>query len=341
MPVLRRPLTAAAALALAAGAVAPALAWEDAGHRMIGELGARALPPSLPAFLRTPEAARDIGEWAREPDRSRGSGRPHDPDRDAGHFADVDDAGKMLGGPPVEHAPNTRAEYEKQLQAVGTDSWKAGYLHYSIAEGWQQLVKDFAYWRADSYGEKAATDPKHKAWLTEDRMRREKQLIFDLGYWAHFVGDASQPLHTTYHYNGWGDFPNPKGYTLEHIHGPIEGEFVNRNIKPQAVRGAMRPYVDCGACNIMDMTGAYLADEHQYVEPLYQLEKAGGFKDGDPRGTAFITARLAEGAAELRDLVVDAWNASGKMTVGYPGTAAADVESGKAGDAYELLYGGH
>ena len=337
----RRPLLAFAALLMAAGAAGPAVAWEDVGHRWIGTLAMQALPATLPAFLRTPEAARDVGEWAREPDRSRGAGRTHDQDRDPGHFADVDDAGKLLGGPTLDHMPVTRAEYEKQLQAVGTDGWKAGYLYYNLVEGWQQLVKDFAYWRADAYGEKAATDPAHKAWLREDRVRREKQLIFELGYWSHFVGDGSQPLHVTYHYNGWGNFPNPKGYTTERIHGPFEGDFVIHNLKIDAVKAAMRPPADCGSCDISAMSGAYLANTHQYVETVYQMWKDGELKDGNPKGTAFVTARVADGAAELRDMVVAAWNVSGKMVVGYPGVAAADVETGKAGDAYDLLYGGH
>ena len=164
MADFRRPLLALAAIVAASGAARPALAWEDVGHRWIGTLGVQALPPSLPAFLRTPEVARDIGEWSREPDRSRGAGRTHDSDRDPGHFADIDDDGKLLGGPTLDHMPLTRAEYEKQLQAAGTDSWKAGYLYYNLVEGWQQLVKDFAYWRADAYGEKTSTDPAHKAW---------------------------------------------------------------------------------------------------------------------------------------------------------------------------------
>jgi hypothetical protein len=332
-------IAALAVLAVGAGWAGQALAWEDVGHRWIGQLAVAALPDSLPAFLRSPEAIRDVSELAREPDRSKGSGRTHDSDRDPGHFVDGDETLKVLGGPPLAHLPLTRAEYEKQLQAVGTDSWKAGYLPYSIIEGWQQLVKDFAYWRADAAGEKAAGDPAHKAWLTQDRLRRERQLVLDLGVWAHYVGDASQPLHLTYHYNGWGTGPNPGGYTLAHIHSPIEGDFVNRNIRLGMVKAAMRPYADCGACNINEMTGAYLVNEAQHVEPLYQLEKDGGFKDGDPRGIGFITARLSEGAAELRDLVIDAWNASGKMVVGYPGVSAADVEAGKAGDAYALLYG--
>jgi hypothetical protein len=336
-----RCFLAFAALAVVGGWAGRALAWEDVGHRWIGTLAVSALPPSLPAFLRTPQAARDVGEWAREPDRSRGAGRTHDQDRDPGHFVDGDEAGKVLGGPSLGRLPLTRAEYEKQLQVVGQDSWKGGYLPYNIIEGYQQLAKDFAYWRAAAYGERVANDRAHRAWLTQDRLRREKQLVFELGYWAHFVGDASQPLHMTYHYNGWGPGPNPNGYTTEHIHGPVEGEFVNRNIKFEAVKAAMRPYGDCGTCNINEMVGAYLVNEAQYVEPVYQLWKDGGFVDGNPRGVAFITARLSEGAAELRDLVTDAWNASGKVTVGYPGASASDVEAGKAGDAYDLLYGNH
>lgn len=339
MPQPHRSFLAFAALAAACGWAGQALAWEDVGHRWIGVLGASSLPATVPAFLRTPQAARDIGEWAREPDRSRGAGRTHDQDRDPGHFADGDENMKVLGGPELAHLPTTRAEYEKQLQAVNQDSWKAGYLPYSIIEGYQQLAKDFAYWRAETYGEKVAKDPAHKAWLTQDRIRREKQILFDLGYWAHFVGDGSQPLHMTYHYNGWGPGPNPKGFTNEKIHGPFEGEFVNRNVKFEAVRAAMRPYADCGACNINEMVGAYLVNTAKYVEPTYELWKDGGLKDGDPRGVAFVTARISEGAAELRDLVTDAWNASGKATVGYPAVSATDVEAGKAGDAYDLLYG--
>jgi hypothetical protein len=334
-----RILLALAALTVGASWAGQALAWGDTGHRMVGMLAAEAFPPSIPAFLRTPQAILDIGELAREPDRSRGSGRTHDSDRDPGHFADGDDDGKLLGGPPLGQQPPTRAELEKQLQAAGTDSWKAGYLNYSIVEGWQQLVKDFAYWRADVYGARIAKDPRHRTWLVADRIRREKLILVNLGVWAHFVGDASQPLHTTVHYNGWGPGPNPMGFTLEHIHVPLEGVYVTHNVKPDAVKAAMRPYQDCGACDINAMTGDYLVAESKHMIPMYQLEKDGGFKDGDARGVDFMTLRLAEGAAELRDLVVDAWNASGKMTVGYPGATAADIEAGKAGDAYDLLFG--
>ncbi len=78
---------------------------------------------------------------------------------------------------------------------MGSDEYKAGYFPYSIIDGWQQLVKDFAYWRANAAGEKFARNDAQRAWFVRDRQTREQLTIRDLGYWSHFVGDASQPLH--------------------------------------------------------------------------------------------------------------------------------------------------
>jgi hypothetical protein len=52
-------------------------------------------------------------------------------------------------------------------------------------------------------------------------------------------------------------------------------------------------------------------------------------RPGDPRVGAFATARLAEGASELRDLIVEAWRASATTKVGWRPIAVQDVLSGK------------
>ena len=49
--------------------------------------------------------------------------------------------------------------------------------------------------------------------MQHDQERREQHDPADLGDWAHFVGDGSQPMHVSVHFNGWGDFPNPRGFT--------------------------------------------------------------------------------------------------------------------------------
>ena len=326
-------------LACAVAAPGPALAWGGAGHRMIGQAAMESLPPELPAFLRTPQAVADVGELSRELDRSKGAGRVHDTNRDPGHYLDLNDDGTALGGPRLAALPPTREDYEKALGAVGANSWKAGYLPYSIVDQEEQLTRDFAFWRVLAYAEAHEQAPDRKSWFTADRIRREALILSTLGQLSHYVGDGSQPLHVTIHFNGWGDFPNPAGYTKAHIHAPFESDFVGANIKEPAVRAAMPAPAPCG-CALEKRTAAYLATTAAKVEPLYQLEKAGGFKEADPRGVAFALERVAAGAAELRDAIVEAWNTSGgpKTSLGYPPTKVVDVLAG-AVDPYEALYG--
>ena len=333
---MSKPISALA-FALCMGLSTQALAWGATGHRIIGVLGVQTLPDSVPAFLRAPGVAADVGELAREPDRWKGSGKTHDNMRDPAHFVDLDDAGKVMDGPALGALPVTKTEYDAALAAVGADSAKAGFLPYSIVDGWQQLVKDLALWRADVAGVRLEKDPARRAWLERDRQRREAQTIQDLGVWAHYVGDGSQPLHVSLHFNGWGPGPNPEGFTTQRIHAPFEGPFVRANVTPQAVRAKMPPPGDC-RCEIEARTSAYLGQTYAQVLPLYRLEKAGAFAGPDPRGVAFATERVAAGAAEVRDLVVAAWNASAFGTVGYPPTPVTQIEAGQA-DAYSLLYG--
>jgi hypothetical protein len=326
-------LTAAALLA----APPPALAWGAHGHRMVGEAAMRALPADTPAFLRTSYAVTEVGELSREVDRSKGAGKIHDSDRDPGHFIDIDAAGKILGGPALLPLPPTRADYETGLRAAGLDSWKAGYLPYSIIDRVQQLTLDFAYWRILAAAEANPKWKTHRAWYRADRKRREALILATLGQLSHFVGDASQPLHLSVHFNGWGDYPNPNGYTTARVHTPFEGQFVRASVTPAQVAARITPLRLCG-CPIEQRTVDYLVASERFVIPFYELEKAGGFKPGDARGAAFATERLAVGASELRDMITEAWRASAERKVGWPAVAVADVVAG-AVDPYPSLHG--
>jgi hypothetical protein len=334
MLAIARLVGLGAAFCLLAG---QALAWGSTGHRLIGREAVRALPDDAPAFLRSPEAADAVGELAREPDRWKGAGVAHDSDRDPGHYVNPGDDGSIFGGPSIHALPSTREAYDTALRAVGTDSWKVGYLPFSIIDGWQQLAKDFAAWRADRAGAVKVADPAHRAWLAADAVERQALILRDLGTLAHYVGDGSQPLHVTIHFNGWGPFPNPQGYTQQHVHGSFEGEFVRHNVTVGAVRAAMALYRDCG-CDIGAWTSAYLTATNAQVTRFYDLQKAGAFTPDDVRGEAFAAERLAAGASALRDLVVDAWRASATGRVGWPEIGVADVETGRI-DPYDSLYG--
>lgn len=334
MRIATLPLVLAA---LAILAPQTALAWGGHGHRIIGVAAMEALPEEVPAFLRDPSTITQIGELSREPDRSKGAGRIHGSNRDPAHYVDIDDAGLVMGGPRFEMpiAP-TRADYEAQLQAAGSDSWKAGYLHYAIIDQYQQLTLDFAYWRVLVAAEARESDPGRRAWYAADRALRESLLKTTIGTLSHYVADGAQPLHTTIHFNGWASETNPKGYTTEKIHSLFEGEFTRANVKLADVKGAMAPLRLCD-CAVEVRTVDYILSTFTLVEPFYALEKAGGFAPADPRGIAFVIPRTGAGASELRDLVVEAWRDSADSQVGWRPVKVADVVSGEV-DPFNALF---
>ncbi|HZC16099.1 MAG TPA: S1/P1 Nuclease [Caulobacteraceae bacterium] len=332
---LARPAILACAL-LSLTSPPRALAWGATGHRLIGQAAAMALPADLPPFLRTPRAVEDLGELAREPDRWKASGKTHDTTRDPGHFVNIDDGGRVFGGPALNALPQTRSEYDAALRAVGSDSFHAGYLPYSIIDGWQQLTTDFAYWRVLTAAVPRERDSVRKAWLQHDLERREALILSDLGDWSHYVGDGSQPLHVSVHFNGWGAYPNPHGFTQDRIHTPYEGDFVRREVTLDAVRAAMPPLRPCAAIEVC--MADYLARTAASVVPFYEMQKAGGLGGPNPAGRAFTVERVAAGAAELRDLTVAAWKASARSSIGYPAISVEAVVDGGV-DPYDALYG--
>ncbi len=329
-------------MVMTAGAVIAggAFAWGSTGHRTIGEEAMRALPAYAPGFLRTGKAATDVAEFAREPDRWRNSGQPHDDDRDPAHFIKLNDDGTTLAGLTLDNLPPTEEAFEQALAAKGTTLVKSGSLPYAEVDGYQQVVKDLALWRIDTFMEGHEEDRTKRAWYHADRLRREALTVRDIGILAHYVGDATQPMHVSVHYNGWGDFPNPNGFTQEHIHWPLESAYVLNTVAVEDVRAAMPAYQPCTDAPVQCFA-VRLKASHDHILPLFQLEKDGGFKDGDPRGRDFMTKQIAKGAADLRDVILDAWRDSKTMNVGQPGdpTAYDDFVGGHVKDPYAVLHG--
>jgi hypothetical protein len=210
-------------------------------------------------------------------------------------------------------------------------------LPYSIVESYERLSQDFAYWRVLKAAEANPQWKAHRAWFAADRRRREALILQDLGFLSHFVGDGSQPLHVTIHFNGWGPYPNPNGYSTAKLHAPFESDLVQARVKPAAVAARIAPLKLCN-CAMADRTRGYLLATGKLVEPFYAMEKAGGLGETDPRGVALATQQLAVGASELRDVIVEAWRASAAKTIGWKPVSVADVEAGKV-DPYPGLYG--
>lgn len=326
---MRTLLAVAASAALALAPRAPALAWGATGHEFVSGLAAEAFPEELPAFLRTPAAAADIAVFGRELDRSKGAGNPHDRDRDPGHSIRIDDDGLVAGVMGLEALPLTREAYDTALRAKGVTQYQAGFMPYAIVDGWQQLVKDFGYWRAATVGAKTAASGADRAWFDADRQRRESLIIRDLGVWSHYNGDASQPLHVTVHSNGWGPYPNPRAFTNSRtIREDYQSTFVRARIRRDEVKREVAPYRACD-CTIWDRMRAVILESHRTVPVFYELEKQGAFAGDATAGIAFTNTRIAAGASAVRDMVVDAWRASAKIGVGYPMIPVGDIETGK------------
>jgi len=317
---------------------APAFAWGMKGHTIINETAAAGFPGRLPAFLTTRAAAFEIAYLGPEPDRLKGSGNSWDSDYDPGHYVNLLDDGTIAGVVQLAHLPADREQYDAALRAANTDQYKQGYLPYSLLDGWEQLRMDFAYWRVDDYAAAHDSSAAVRAQEKEIRTIDEQQILADLGMWGHYVGDACQPLHATVHFNGWGNYPNPKGYAnARNTHSFFESEFVNKFITPAMVSAAVRgtsslpqPQTLLTQDDVMAYIAAYLQATASTVPQLYDIEKAGGFTNGSQEAKTFTAARLAAGAMELRDLSVLAWQDSEHARVGYPAASVHDILSGKA-----------
>ncbi|HEU5457484.1 MAG TPA: S1/P1 nuclease [Terracidiphilus sp.] len=287
-----------AAVCLLAGPSA-AHAWGNEGHRMINRLAAQTLPTDVPAFLKTPAALDEIEYLGPEPDRWRS---PAEPELNAvqapEHFIDLELADKFL---PL---PHKRFDFEAEVFAAGQRPDKIGLQPWQTEEVWERLKAAMREYRTLS-AEGKNTHPVEQA------------ILFYAGWLGHYVGDGSQPLHTTIQYNGWIG-PNPNGYTTSHqIHWEFEGPFVAANIHSAEIQARMTPAKAIDG-DLFDAYMVYLRHTSTFVERVYQLEKDGGFVGaGTPESRAFTVERLAAGASMLRNMIYSAWLDSAQPVPAY------------------------
>ena len=299
----------AALLLLPLLAVQPAFGWGADGHMLINRLAGANLPTDVPAFLRTPAALDALEYYGPEPDRWRS---PAEPELNAAqapeHFIDLEYAD--LIGP----LPRRRYDYIRALavaQAAHPDipmtAEKVGLQPYVTSEVYERLQSAFRDYRA-LLAAKMDTKPS------------EAEIIFLAGWLGHYVGDGSQPLHTTIQYNGWVG-PNPHGYTTEHrIHSQFETAFVHANIKPADVAPLVAATKPAVLKDVFVDYLAYLRHSNSLVEQTYQLDKQGAFTAaGTPTGKTFVDQQLAAGAIELRNMIYTAWIKSAEPVPAYTG----------------------
>lgn len=276
--------------------ILPPVAWGYHGHGIAGRAAAAALPEGLPAFFR--DAAGQLAYLNAEPDRWR--------DRD---LAAMDQAWNYDHYIDLENVPAGALEapdrwrYLDRIYEVGLENpvRDTGFLPYRMLELYQRLVTEWRLWRAASGPE--------RAWI-------EERIVSDAGILGHYVADASQPHHTTIHFNGWsGGRPNPEGFTTDRgFHGRFESDFVEAHVTAEDVLRALR----WETRTLADPWGAilqHIQEAHDRVPDLYRLDRDVGFAADTPPGSdahAFAVERLAAGADMLRDLWWSAWVESGR-----------------------------
>jgi hypothetical protein len=302
-----RLITAATLLPLISAP--PALAWGHDGHMMINRTAGAALPADVPAFLRSPAALDTLEYYGPEPDRWRDSAEPELGKATAPeHFIDLEYA-VWLGT-----LPRNRYDYIRALAAAQPahpdaklTPESAGLLPYAVDEYFQLLETAMRNYRA-LLAAKQDTKPV------------EAEVLYFAGILGHFVGDGSQPMHTSMQYNGWVG-PNPNGYTTLHkIHSKFEGDFVHDNIKPADFAPLVSATKPVAINDVFTGFLAYLHHSNSLVERTYQLDKTGAFDGtGTPDGKAFVDERLAAGAIELRDIIYTAWIKSAVPVPPYKG----------------------
>jgi S1/P1 Nuclease len=278
-----------------AGTFVPAAhAWGNEGHRLVNRLAASNLPADVPAFLRSESALSEIEYLGPEPDRWRSPAEPELSATQAPeHFIDLEPADAL--GP----LPRLRLDFEARVFASGQRPEKIGLQPWETIEVWERLKA-------------ALREYRHLSAAGQDTRPVEQAAIFYAGWLGHYVGDGSQPLHTTIQYNGWTG-PNPNGYTTAHqIHWQFEGIFVAANLHALPAESKMTPTRAIDG-DLFDAYVAYLRHSATFVETVYRLEKAGGFVGaGTAESRDFTAARLAAGASMLRDMIYTAWIESAK-----------------------------
>jgi len=305
-----------------------ASAWDYEGHHAVNELALAALPADFPAFVLTPETRVRIAYLAGEPDRWRNESNPragtglalaqaNGPD----HYLDLEDI-KLYDLTPETLPPlrydfvadivKARVAHPERFPAIDpardSDHTRelSGFLPWAITENYEKLQSGFSTLKAL---QKAGGTP-------EEIANAQQNIVYVMGAMGHFVGDASQPLHTTMYHHGWTVDNNPNNYTTaSSFHAWIDGGFFHKTggIDAKKLSADIHPAEKIAAASdpngIFKTSVDFVVANNKLVEPLYKLEKDGKLSgEGDTsEGLAFLNAQLVKSGQLLGNLWYTAW----------------------------------
>lgn len=269
-----------------AGDAAAAPPWGYRGHEMATRAAMDILPETVPAFFR--DAGEQLEYLSPEPDRWRISAFPEmDRAGDYDHYVDLENL------PEGALDAADRFAYLRVLFDAGVTPREGGFLLFRIVELHQRLSSLWDRWHGE-------TDPRRRRFI-------EARIIDDAGLLGHYVTDASQPHHTTIHFNGWDrNAPNPENYSTEPgFHGRFETAFVNAHLSVDDIAARMPDEPRSFPTPVRGEVLDFILASHAEVETLYRLDRDVGFSAGRPpapEAKAFAASRLAAGSEMLASL---------------------------------------
>jgi hypothetical protein len=299
------------------------LAWDYEGHRLVNQLALASLPTNFPSFVRVADASERVAFLAGEPDRWRNTpDLPLQHCQEPEHFMDLE----LLAGfdmkpdslPPFRYDfisalgafrsahPDKAADEDSAPDPAHKYRW-VGLLPWAITENYSKLKSGFSYLKTFETG----------GGTPDEIANAQANILYIMGTMGHYVGDASQPLHTTIHHHGWKG-ENPHDYsTRSGIHSFIDGYFKQTSAATfKSLSAKLRPAqivsIEGRSAKPEEMFQAFMLfimDNHKLVEPLYKLDKEGKLStDGDAsEGRAFLEAQILKSGQLLGDIWYSAW----------------------------------
>ncbi|MDB5108458.1 MAG: hypothetical protein JWM69_1399 [Candidatus Binatus sp.] len=255
----------------------PALAWDARTHRAITRITIEKLPPSrLKDFFVANDS--NLQRLSVEPDRLRD--RYGDEAEKPRHYINVEYFGS---DPWTAIVPDHRA----MLARFGARTmYLAGSLPWTIDEFSTAL---------------------RSAWTRGDC----REVLRRAGFLSHYVGDASQPLHTTIHYDGEGSdvgvhhrIENAVDYHIKEFEGPALAEVRFKDIDavwPIAMAEIRESNALIGQVKQADRTAR--AASHGKISQYDAV-----FLD---RERATVTSQLARAASVLGSIWIFEWKQAG------------------------------
>jgi hypothetical protein len=302
--------------------ILPAKAWDYEAHRVVNELALASLPADFGGFELTPALKNRVAFLGGEPDRWRNVSdlelkHYNIPE----HYFDLEDI-QWCGLTP-ETLPPLRYDF----MAVLARAWAAhpenfpaidpakdadhtreltGFLPWAITEYYEKLKSDFSVLKA----------VKEHGGTPEDAANAQADVVYVMGVMGHYVGDGSQPLHTTRHFNGWVG-ANPKGYTTSlRFHSWIDGGYFKKTggIKAEPLLGKIHPAERLSSARdaggMFKQVVAYVVEGNKLVEPLYDMDKNGqltGEGDKGLEGRPLLDGQIVKAGQMLGNLWYTAW----------------------------------